>query len=230
MSEDKKKNNKKRQSTFMISLKTMFLGSKRAQPKDALEEELIQSPGKTVMREFFKRRLTIVGLIGFFTIFLASMIIPFFRPADLTSFDTSLRGMRPAFGLLNVPRGLRNDVNLIAPGPTFNVGVDSDNNIYFWGTATGVSAGIQDVVEFDGGAIRSVSSGLEHVVVVTEDNRLYAFGNDVPTFRMLDVPADIQGRVVDAVAGFRNTVVILTDGSIRVFGGVGDSISMIQPM
>ena len=211
-------NSRTRKGSWLGSLMGMMFGV-GASKLSLLEEEQVQSPMKTMIREFFRRKLTIVGLIGFFTMLLASTIIPFFFPIDLRDTDSGQVNQRPSMNMMRIPRDIQGDIDLLAAGPGYGVGVTSDNRIHVWGTVSVIAEPLMRPPQ-PGRPISMVSAGPYHAIAVTEDGHIYSWGNYNPTFDIHSVPPAIQGRVVSAVAGMRTTVAITDDGSLHAWGGV----------
>jgi len=184
-----------------------------------LEEEQVQSPFKTMAKEFFRRKLTIVGLIGFFTMLLASTIIPFFFPIDLRDQDAGQVNQRPSMNMMRIPRSIRGEIAMLAAGPGYGVGITHDNEVHVWGTVSVIARPLLNPPQ-PGRPISHVSVGPYHAIVVTEDGHVYSWGNNNATFDIHSVPPEIQGRVVMAEAGMRMTVAITDDGQLHAWGGV----------
>jgi len=214
---DREKTKKHRFSFFRLSLGMMF--GEKVSKLSLLEEEQVQSPMKTIMKEFFRRKLTIIGLIGFFTMLLASIILPFFFPIDLRDTDSGQVNQRPSMNMMRIPRDIRGDIIVMDAGPGYGVGVTSDNVIHVWGTVSRIAEPLLNPPQ-PGRLIKEVSAGPYHALVVTYDGFIYSWGNDNPAFAMHDVPPAIQGRVVTAEAGMRMTVAITDDGNMHSWGGV----------
>ncbi len=68
-------------STFTDVLKTFFLGRQRA-TLSILEEEQVQSPYRTMLRNFREKWSAMLGVYMFLAIFLAVFILPIFFPLD----------------------------------------------------------------------------------------------------------------------------------------------------
>ena len=209
---------KTRKGSWLGSLMGMMFGS-RVSKLSLLEEEQVQSPIRTMIKEFFRRKLTIVGLIGFFTMLLASTILPFFFPIDLRDMDSGQVNQRPSMNMMRIPRDIQGDIQLLAAGPGYGVGVTSDNTIHVWGTVSVIAEPLMDPPQ-PRGPITHISAGHYHAIAVTADGYIYSWGNDNPTFDIHSIPPAVQGRVVSAVAGMRTTVAITDDGSLHAWGGV----------
>jgi len=209
---------KERKGSWLGSLVGMLFGE-RVSKISILEEEQVQSPFRTMVKEFFRRKLTIVGLIGFFTMLLASTILPFFFPIDLRDQDAGQVNQGPSMNMMRIPRSIRGDIAMLAAGAGFGVGVTHDDTIHVWGTVSVISEPLLNPPQ-PGRPIRHVSAGPYHAVVVTEDGHVYSWGNNNATFDIHSIPAQIQGRVVTAEAGMRITVAVTDDGQLHSWGGV----------
>jgi len=184
-----------------------------------MEEEQVQSPMKTIIREFFRRKLTIIGLVGFFSLLLASTIIPFFFPMDLRETDSGQVNQRPSMNMMRIPRNIRDDIQMLAAGTGYGVGVTSDNRLHTWGTYSVVAEPLSRPPQ-PNRPIAHISAGSYHAIAVTQDGHVYSWGNDNATFAIHDVPPAIQGHVVTATAGMRMTVALTEDDRLHVWGGI----------
>jgi len=213
--------NKPKKDSFLRQLfKFMFTG-RRAKDVSIWEEEQIQSPGKTVAKEFFKRKMTVVAIIGFFVVFTLSMILPFFFPVNDADRETSHIHIRPdiTMGMMRLPRDLRGNVDMIAPGPGFSVGLSLDGEVFVWGSAGPETEDVFDVPEFSERVVH-VSAGRSHIVATTENGRVYSWGHIHMSTNHIEVPDNLQGRTAFVEAGLRTAIAVLNDGSIEVFGGI----------
>ena len=112
-------------------LKHLF--GKRDKELDVLQEEALQSPLRTVVRNFTSNRLAFGGLIVFLVIFLIVLIGPVFNPIDLSEKEETQINVAPGLNMMKVPDGLKGNVKEISTGATFSVGVDNDGKVYVWG-------------------------------------------------------------------------------------------------
>jgi len=204
--------------TWFGSLAGMLFGE-RVSKVSLMEEEQVQSPMKTIAKEFFRRKLTVIGLVGFFSMLLASTIFPFFFPIDLSETDPGQVNQRPSMNMMSIPRSIRGDISMMASGTGYGVGVTHDNSIHVWGTVSVIGGPILEPPQ-PGRPIRHVSAGPYHALAVTEDGYVYSWGNENPTFAINDVPPAIQGSVLTADAGMRITVAITDDGRLHAWGGI----------
>lgn len=224
-----KDNEKKRKrSWFGLLMGTMF-GSKVGNTS-IMDEEQIQSPMRTIIREFFRRKLTIIGLTGFFLILLGSTIIPIFWELDLRAHDASQRDQAPTMNMMRIPRDIRDDIYMISAGAGYGIAITGDHRLHSWGTVRTVAQPLLDEVPQPGRPIRVLSTGNYHAIVVTEDGHIYSWGNNDASLLMHDIPQGIQGRVVTAEAGNRMTVAITDDNQLHTWGGTRqnrDQVAMI---
>ena len=209
---------KERKGSWFGSLLSMLFGE-RVGKMSIMEEEQVQSPMRTIIKEFFRRKLTIIGLTGFTTILLASTIIPFFFPIDLRETDSGQVNVRPSRNMMRIPREIRGDIYMMAAGPGYGVAITHDNVVHVWGTVSRISEPLLTPPQ-PGRPIAYVSAGPYHALLVTEDGYVYSWGNENPAFDIHGVPAAIQGRVVTAEAGMRVSVAITDDGQLHSWGGV----------
>lgn len=106
----------------MKMLKHLF--GKRDKELDVLQEEALQSPLRTVVRNFTSNRLAFGGLIVFLVIFLIVLIGPVFNPIDLSEKEETQINVAPGLNMMKVPDGLKGNVKEISTGAT-RVGVDN---------------------------------------------------------------------------------------------------------
>jgi peptide/nickel transport system permease protein len=200
------------------SLVSMLFGE-RVSKVSIMEEEQVQSPMRTIIREFFRRKLTIVGLVGFFSLLLASTIIPIFYPIDLRETDMGQVNQRPSMNMMRIPRDIRDNITLLAAGTGYGVGITPDNQVHVWGTVSVIAEPLLDPPQ-PGRPLRHTSAGPYHALVVTEDGHIYSWGNMNQTFDIHGIPPEIQGRVVMAEAGMRMTVALTDDNRLHAWGGI----------
>ena len=89
----------------MKMLKHLF--GKRDKELDVLQEEALQSPLRTVVRNFTSNRLAFGGLILFLVIFLIVLIGPVFNPIDLSEKEETQINVAPGLNMMKVPDGLK---------------------------------------------------------------------------------------------------------------------------
>ena len=205
---------RRKREPFMVSIfKTLFTGRRKGDALSIMEEEQVQSPSKTIIKQFFKRKLTIIGLIGLFSVVAASFLMPIFVPIDLAHNDSSMQNMPPGLRMMRVPASFDGNAQMISAGAGWGLGLNKNGGIHIWGE---FHDNLRALPPAEIGRVVYVSAGQDHAVVVTESGNLYAWGN--PFLGIIDVPAHLQGRVVMAEAGRQFTIVLLDNGRIEAFG------------
>ncbi|NLC04696.1 MAG: peptide ABC transporter permease, partial [Tissierellia bacterium] len=130
MNNDNNKDNKKRKSFFSLLFGNLFGNKKEL---SLMEEEDVQSPWRTVINTFRGNKISMTGLLIFLTIFLIVLIGPLLDPIDLSYSETSQINVGPGKDMLNIPQALNGNLQDIAIGPTYSVGVSTNGDMYIWG-------------------------------------------------------------------------------------------------
>ena len=127
----------------------LFGKKKEKEQRSVLEEEQMQSPFRTIIKNLLENKLAMGGLIVFVSIFAMCFILPIWFHQDLNYQDPTQKNIAPGFSFLSVPSDLKDNAEVIEFGPTYGVGVDKDG-----------------------------SGGRNHLVVVTEDGNAVAWGGN----------------------------------------------------
>ena len=98
----------------MKMLKHLF--GKRDKELDIMQEEAIQSPFRTIVRNFVSNKLSMGGLVVFLMIFLIVLIGPIFNPIDLSEQEETQINVAPGLKMLDVPDELAGNVKEISTG------------------------------------------------------------------------------------------------------------------
>ena len=179
-----------------------------------IEEELVQSPGRTALKNFFSRKLSIVGMAVFLFIFVSCFVLSFIIPIDLNYTDSTRINLRPALNYLAVPKALVNDAKSLDFGSTFGAGIDSNGALHMWGTMTDR---VRNTVPENMGRLRLVACGLDHIAAVGENGRVYAWGNN--RLNIINVPDSVRGRnIIDIQAGHQVTIALDDQGMLHFWG------------
>ncbi len=215
------KTEKKKKSSFFGRL----FGS-RNKELSFMEEEQLQSPGRTMVRNFLNNKLGMTGLIVFLIIFLFVLIGPTYLPIDLSHADNTQVNVPPTLAMMKLPEELEGNVLDITPGTTFGVGVDNNGKVYTWGHTK-----ITDVIdlkdipeEVQQAKIVQIAAGYDHIAAVDENGRFYVWGNDRLGQAML--PSDITTAMMmkrdlgvkQLEAGFQFTAAVTEDGKVFLWG------------
>ena len=220
----KQNNNKDKKSSFLSLLfKNLFGGKKEL---SVMEEEMVQSPWKTVFKTFKSNKVAMIGLIIFILIFATVIIGPVIRPIDLSFSETSQKDTAPGFDMMKYPQELVGKVQDISTGPTFSIAASTDGKLYIWGkTRISGTINIRNLPRdektnqlIDMGKIVKVAAGFDHVVVLNEEGKVFAWGSDRQ--KQSDVPMNVKQlkNIKDIYAGYQSSIIITEDGKSIYFG------------
>lgn len=203
-------------SSFLRLLFIKLFGGRKI--LSVLEEEQLQSPFRTVVRNFRDNKVSMTALIVFFIIFAIVLIAPIYLPLDLSYIDTSQQNVAPGLDFLKVPRSLNGKVHDISVGPTFSIATSTDGKLYIWGK-TKISRTIDvKYVPAGMGKIVKVSAGFDHILALNDQGKLFAWGSDRQ--KQSSIPKEVTqlNNIVDIKAGYQCSVVLTSDGRIFFFG------------
>lgn len=207
------KNKKASGNSFTNLFKVLFGGQNKV-TLSVLEEEQMQSPFRTIVKNFMGNKIAMAGVIVFITIFLICFIVPIFLPLDTTFQDPTQQNIRPGFQIMNLPKALANNAKQIEIGSTFGIGVDGRGVLYEWGNLSDKLKKVPAKM----GKITQVSAGLDHVLALNEKGEVFTWGND--RFGLGRVPSDVKDAkdIKQVVAGFQISLVVTEDGHIYNWG------------
>lgn len=170
---------KNKKEFFLLRwIKRVFLGSGRE--LSFMEEEALQSPIRSVLRNFWGRRISRVAVILFVLILLFVTAGPLFLPVDLSYQDNTQIHVAPGHHLMNVPKSLEGgNLRLISPGTTYGVGVDNKGKVHTWGHLRVTSViSLGDIPEEVKAAnIEQVAAGYDHITATDDTGKVYTWGN-----------------------------------------------------
>jgi len=101
----------------------LFGKKKEKEQRSVLEEEQMQSPFRTIIKNLLENKLAMGGLIVFVSIFAMCFILPIWFHQDLNYQDPTQKNIAPGFSFLSVPSDLKDNAEVIEFGPTYGVGV-----------------------------------------------------------------------------------------------------------
>lgn len=215
-----KKEKKNRSSLF-----TRLFGN-RNKTMSFMEEEQLQSPGRTIVRNFLNNKLGMTGLIIFFIIFLFVMIGPKFMILDLSYSDNTQTNVPPTMSMMKLPAELEGNVADITPGTTYGLGVSKDGKVYTWGYTR-----ITDTIDLGNipeevleAKIVNIAAGYDHVVAADENGNIYVWGNN--RLGQAQLPTDITNAMMmkknlnfkQIEAGFQFSAALTEDGKVYLWG------------
>ena len=147
--------------------------------RNIMVEEQVETPFRTIAKNFFAKHTVRVGLTGFILVFLLVLIGPRFWVLDLSDQDSSLVNLPPGNNMMSIPSALRGKIRDIAAGRTYGVAVDTDGELFTWGHTKITDkidiANIPDEVRK--ADLVMFAAGDDHVAAMDENRQLYVWGN-----------------------------------------------------
>lgn len=223
--------------SFGSMVASLFIGGKAKQKKTGkslLEEEAISSPGRTAVRNFFRNKLAVTGLIAFVVLMLVVFVGGNLKPYDTYYTQGVLRNIAPGYGYMKVPKELTNEgIDTISSGITFSVGLSNEGNVYVWGKDNSGVLTIPEEVKNQ--KIVQAVAGDRHIIVLTEDGEILGWGNNNFNQTILKTelskPA-VRNYVAEGIkkigAGDGYSMFITEEGNIHVWGSVlANNLGMI---
>lgn len=200
-------------------------GPDKEPENDKLKEEAIMSPGKVAIRNYFRNPLGVIGLAMFIAIVLVIFVGSKLLPFNQYYSQGNLTNVAPGAGYMNYPSAMEKEgVEKISIGNTFAVGLTKEGNIYYWGSdnedkVLSMPEGVKNNLE--GKKIIDVAAGDRHILVATDDNNVYGWGNK--TFDQTKVPgmqaAQIKKEGIAKIGGGTQYSVVLTKANNIVIWG-----------
>lgn len=206
------KKEKKRASSFSLMLKRLF--GIQEKERDILKEEQMQSPFRTIVRNFVSNKVSMFGTIVFVLIFLTVFIGSALYPLDVNFQDLTQQNVSPGFNMMSVPKELKNNAQQISVGATFSVGLDKDGNLYQWGK---LSDKLKKMPEGDQ-KYTQVSAGFNHALALTEDGNVVTWGYD--RLGLNNIPFEVKDAtdIKQISAGYQMSFVVTESGHLYYWG------------
>ena len=173
MSNEKKTKKSKRSHVSLIGL---LFGNRRKQ-LSFLEEEQLQSPMRTVIKNFVANKVAMTSLIIFLFIFLSVLIYPMVNDIDLSYQEQTQQNIAPGFNMMKVPKKLQGNIKEISVGSTFSVGLSNDGEVFVWGKTKITSVIDVKNIPDNMGKVVQIAAGADHVLVLNDQGELFAWGN-----------------------------------------------------
>lgn len=213
------KDNKKKKHSASL-LKRLFGGKSKVEEMDLMQEELLQSPMRTIVRNFFENKLALGAVIVFLTIFLIVLIGPIFAPTNLNESEETQTNVGPGLSMMSVPKGLKGNVKEISTGATFSIGVDNNGKVYVWGK-TKVSRKIDIAKDMPSqkelGKVVSVAAGYDHVMALNDEGEIISWGSN--RMGQTKAPSEVgRKKIVQIAAGYQMSYALTEGGEIINWG------------
>lgn len=186
---------------------------KEDKKRSILEEEQMQSPFRTIIKNLTGNKIAMGAVIVFFAIFLTCFVMPIWFNQDLNYQDPTQKNIAPGYSFLDVPTELKDNAAVIGAGPTFGVGVDKDGVVYEWGKLTDRLKQIPA----DMGKIEKLAVGQDHVLALNEDGKLFTWGFN--RMNLNQIPEELKVKKIKSIqAGYQVSVVVTEDGKVTAWG------------
>lgn len=213
------KNNKEKKHSFSL-LKRLFGGKSKLDDVDIMQEEAMQSPMRTVVKNFVENKLALGGLIVFLVIFLTVLIGPHFYPITLSEKEETQVNVAPGLDMMDVPDELAGNVKQISVGSTFSVGLDNDGNVYVWGK-TKISNKIDIAKDLPSkkelGNVVAVAAGYDHAMALNDEGEIICWGSD--RMGQSKVPSEVKRKtIIQIEAGYQMSYALDDNGNVYYWG------------
>ena len=198
-----------------------LLGFGKKKELDVMQEEALQSPMRTIIKNFMSNKLAMLGLIVFVIIFLIVLIGPLFNPIELSEKEETQINVAPCMDMMDVPDELQGNVKEISTGSTFSVGLDNDGNVYVWGY-TRVSNKVDLIEKMPSreelGNVVSVAAGYDHIMALNDEGEIICWGSD--RLGQCKVPMEVSRKddIKQIAAGYQMSYALTEDGEIFCWG------------
>lgn len=225
--------------------KRMFFGaSKELTDDEKFAVEKLESPSKTALKAFFRRKLAVVALVVLISLFLFVFIGPIVVPMDLNYTDPLQANLAPNYTFLSVPKELKNNVRSISGFSSFTIGVSNDNQLYIWGSTKDQLSGVDlsnfpEEVTRDGVAF--AAAGSDHIIAITTKGKVVGWGNknngqygvvSNSNDPYIQMPDELLYGTVDPaqvsqlLCGYQCTFLIMKDGTMYAWGNYNAMLSL----
>ncbi len=221
----------------------MFLGDRLGalkQEKDLFNVEEIISPGKQIVQNFFRRKLAVFALFVVIGMFLFVFIGPLFMPKYYDAYtEVTQKSIPPSRSMMKVPSELKKDIKMIDSFGSFTVGLSNAGKVYVWGATKISTTGIDvsDIPEeVQNKKIAFVSAGIDHIIAISEDGKIYGWGNNrqgqygVPkdmeesSSSVELMPEELRNGTIDVsnikklTSGYQSSAILMNDGTLYIWG------------
>ncbi|SHN05671.1 Regulator of chromosome condensation (RCC1) repeat-containing protein, partial [Anaerosporobacter mobilis DSM 15930] len=215
MSKEKKKSKRSH-----VSLIGLLFGNRRKQ-LSFLEEEQLQSPMRTIIKNFVANKVAMTSLIIFLFIFLSVLIYPMINDIDLSYQEQTQQNVAPGFNMMKVPKKLQGNIKEISIGSTFSVGLSNDGEVFVWGKSKITSViDIKNMPENMGNVVQ-IAAGADHVLAMNDKGELFAWGNS--RNKQCAIPDNLKQvkNIKRIYSGYQCSAVVTEDGMVYFWGNTG---------
>ena len=241
-----KKKNKGFFGTIGGWFKRLFFGGSKTMA-DEMEEnaknmkvEEIVSPFKQIVRGFLERKLAVFALCVVIAMFLLVFIGPLFMPKYYDSYtEVTQQNVHPTMSMMSVPGDLEDDIRMIDSFGSFTVGVNNSGEVFIWGDSKISTTGldVRDIPdEVKEAKIMYVAAGIDHVVAISEEGKVYCWGygklgqfgyfdpENKDNANILPEPDILLNGTIDVdhikkvTCGYQCSAILMDDGTLYIWG------------
>ncbi len=236
-------NNKSTGKRILESFAGLFkrLIGKESAAVNVLEEEAVQTPMKTIMKNYFRNKLGIIGLVGFIIVFLISFVGSEIYPLDSTYIELTNADIQPGTNYIDPPSELQGkNIVEIASGVSFSAAITDEGEFYIWGTEPNkqqenVSDYIFDVPEeIYNNKIVDIACGGNHILAIDENDVLYGWGyygnnQTIVPANIAAVFEDPEVSITQIAAATQWTALLGSDGEVYIWGSTQAKSILLVP-
>jgi peptide/nickel transport system permease protein len=204
-----------------------------------LEEEALQTPTQTIIKNFIRTRLGIVGVIAFILILLFSFVGSQLRPINPSYQEPAMSNVRPGTNYLKYPDTIvKEGVKNIASGISFSVALTNEGNVYVWGKQPVYRSAMSTSIfklpaDFPQGKIAQIAAGDRFWSALSEDGQFYSYGYN--NFDQAELPQIVQMKrkttpIKEIMAGDAVSGILFEDGEIYIWGSTLATRQDIVPL
>ena len=217
MSKEKKTKKSKRSHVSLIGL----LFGNRSKQLSFLEEEQLQSPMRTVIKNFVANKVAMTSLIIFLFIFLSVLIYPMVNDIDLSYQEQTQQNVAPGSNMMKVPKKLQGNIKEISVGATFSVGLSNDGEVFVWGKSKITSVIDVKNIPDNMGNVVQIAAGADHVLALNDQGELFAWGNS--RNKQCAIPDNLKQvkNIKRIYSGYQCSAVVTEDGMVYFWGNTG---------
>lgn len=218
--------------TLGSSFKNLFkraIGGDKAQ-MSVLEEEAIQTPLQTIIKNYMRNKLGMIGLAMFAAFLLFSFLGSYLYPIELTYTELPNANLAPGTNYLSVPANVNaKNVKQIVSGISFSVALLDDGTVHVWGTEPnqklpGVSDHVLEIPEeVKNAKITQIATGGKHILALDDQGNFYGWG--YYGHEQTKMPKDVKAEIEEAGTSIRQVLgatmwsaVVTEDNNLHVWG------------
>lgn len=148
--------------------------------KNIQVEEKIDTPTVTAVKNFFRNKLAVVGLLVFISVVLFVFITSSLTEFNAYSNQPILRNVQPGYGYLDYGSDV-DDANIVkvASGITFSVALDSEGKVHYWGVDNNdvLKPDQETLQKLENNKFVDVAAGDRHILALTDKGELVGWGH-----------------------------------------------------